>query len=65
MPYPTCPNTGKNFAMAQREHAFLLRCEGLRHREIAERLGVSIERSRRMVRDFSRLLTWAMRRTTR
>lgn len=65
MSYPTCPNTGKDFAMAQHEHAFLLRCEGLRYREIAERLGVPIGRARKMVVDFSKLLTWAMRRTTR
>lgn len=46
---------------AMSEHAFLLRCEGLKLREIAARMGLSTERARQRIRYFSRRMNWACR----
>lgn len=48
---------------ARREHAFLLRCEGLKFWEIGERLGVCVESSRQKVMQRSRELKKGMKRT--
>ena len=42
------------FYWGRKEHAWLLRAEGMSHRKIGLRLGVSEERSRQMVREFGR-----------
>lgn len=45
------PNT---YWHARQEHAFLLRCEGLKLREIAQRFGISKERARGLIVQFVR-----------
>jgi hypothetical protein len=53
----------KQFRMARKEHAFLLRCEGLTHREIGERLGIHRSSAHAQVCNYSYKLNWAMQRT--
>ena len=49
---------------ARREHAFLLRCEGLTYQQIGERLGMHTRNSSRiMVYKFGRELARALRKT--
>lgn len=51
---------------ARREHAFLLRCEGVRLKEIGTRLGVSSARARQLISEFARHLSRVLyRRHTR
>lgn len=49
---------------AHREHAFLLRCEGLKYREIAARMGVRIGRARQLTHSGAADLRRAMARGT-
>jgi len=54
----------KMYAVAKEEHAFLLRCEGLKYREIGEHFGgLSRERVRQLVCRGARRLQHAMKRT--
>ena len=47
---------------ARSEHAWLLRAEGMIYRQIANRLGLSIERSRQIVFAFGRRVTKSAKR---
>jgi DNA-directed RNA polymerase specialized sigma24 family protein len=51
------------YYMAQREHAWLLRAEGLTFGEIGLRLGVPQGTARGMVRSYGRRVARAMRHT--
>jgi hypothetical protein len=51
------------YNMAQREHAFLLWCEGPSLIQIGRRLGVSSERVRQLILAFGKRLHSALRRT--
>ena len=68
-PYCKCADKVNNamfkedYRFARMEHAGLLRCEGLKLREIAVRLDVKTESARQKVRWFGRRLQWATRRT--
>lgn len=53
--------TREMYREAVSEHAFLLRCEGLKLNQIGRRIGVSTERARQRVRYFARRLNWACR----
>jgi len=53
----------QTFSKAREEHAFLLRCEGLKYKEIGKQFGVSVERARQMTFRCSRHLNKAMRKT--
>lgn len=55
--------TETDYHEARREHAFLLRCEGLKFWEIGDHLGVGVQRCSQMTRQYSRRLKRAMRRT--
>jgi len=46
---------------ARYEHAWLLRAEGLKLKQIGNRLGCSNERARQMINQFGRKMSWAMR----
>lgn len=48
---------------ARQEHAWLLRAEGLKLKEIGQRLGVTSERARAMIKKFGSKMKRAMRRT--
>lgn len=48
---------------ARKEHAMLLRCEGLSFGQVAKRLGVSRARAAVMSENAAQKLNWAMRRT--
>lgn len=52
----------QDYWLARREHAFLLRCEGLLLREIGERLGTGTESARQDILRFARVLHYHMRR---
>ena len=61
---PSYPPKTKWPDVARYEHAFLLRCEGFKYREIGDHLGVCLERARDMSRAFPRKwLNRAMRKT--
>ncbi len=51
------------YQKARREHAWLLRCEGFKLREISNRLGIGRERARQMINKFSREMTRSLKRT--
>ena len=53
----------KAYRLARVEHAFLLRAEGLRYKDIGERLGVCTQRARQLAMFFSRRMRLAMRHT--
>lgn len=53
----------KPYWRARKEHAWLLRAEGLTYRAIGARLGVGPERIRHLVWSFGRYMAHAMRRT--
>ena len=54
----------KMYSNARSEHAFLLRCEGLKLREIADHLGlISREHARQLVCKYARRLNRAMTKT--
>lgn len=55
--------TDKAYRLARVEHAFLLRAEGLRYKDIGERLGVCTQRARQLAMFFSRRMRLAMRHT--
>ena len=48
---------------ARKEHAWLLRCEGLKLREIGLRLGTGAPQAQLLVLAFGRRMTRALRRT--
>jgi DNA-directed RNA polymerase specialized sigma24 family protein len=50
---------------ARREHAFLLRCEGVKYKEIGQRLGVRKQAAHQLVMRFGKRLNKAMRRLRR
>ncbi len=49
------------YNLARKEHAFLLRCEGLKYREIGPRLGVGSNRARLLTLEFERRLRKVLR----
>jgi len=51
------------FYEARAEHAFLLRCEGLKLREIGDKFGFSIETARQSIARHARRLKRAMNKT--
>jgi hypothetical protein len=54
----------QTYRQARTEHAFLLRCEGLKFIQIAPHMGVKTpQEARRLYEYFSRRLSRAMRRT--
>lgn len=55
--------TDQEYFQARREHAFLLRCEGMTLREIGERLGYTPERSRSAIWQFSKQVNKALKGT--
>lgn len=55
------PVSYPNYADARREHAWLLRAEGMVYRKIGAQLGVSGDRARGMIIQFS----WRMQRASR
>jgi hypothetical protein len=68
--FPVWYQTGRDvhpwsiFAHARAEHAWLLRVEGLKYREIGDRLGgLSNERTRQIIMAWSRKMARALRRT--
>lgn len=52
------------YGAAREEHAWLLRAEGLKLREIGDRLGIGQARARVMVQRFGRRTAKAMKRTS-
>jgi hypothetical protein len=50
--------------LARREHAFLCRCEGETYKQIGKRLGVGPNRAMHLTNDFSRIMSWAIRRAS-
>lgn len=57
------PRKYKMMGKARAEHAWLLRAEGLTLREIGERIGLSHERVRQMIRKFGRDTSRSLRIT--
>jgi DNA-directed RNA polymerase specialized sigma24 family protein len=55
--------TDKEYLWARREHAFLLRCEGLTLAEVGERLGTTRDQVRGLVAHFVGRMNRAMART--
>lgn len=53
----------KAYRLARIEHAFLLRAEGLRYKDIGKRLGVCTQRAQQLARFFSSRMRFAMRHT--
>ena len=53
----------KMYSNARCEHAFLLRCEGLKLREIADHLGTGRQYARQLVCKYARRLNRAMTKT--
>lgn len=51
-----------SYQAAREEHAFLLRCEGLRYREIGARLGISRAAARTLAQKFGRLTSRSLKR---
>ena len=47
---------------AQREHALLLRCEGLTYQRVGKRMGVAASTAQILVKGGAQSLRWAMRR---
>ena len=62
-PRPPLAPVDRTWEHARWEHAFLLRCEGARMKDIGTVLGISTSRASQMVLRFARKLGWAMRRT--
>lgn len=46
---------------ARREHAFLLRCEGLKLQDIGDRLGVTKGRAEQIISNQARRMRWRLR----
>ena len=63
LPQHSPHNTTMAWTLARREHALLLRCEGLKQSEIAKRLGVTSAMAGQLVGDGKKLLRKAMRHT--
>jgi hypothetical protein len=61
-PFETTMEYSRLQVKARREHAWLLRAEGLTYKKVGERLGVGVERARSLVATYARHAHWAARR---